>query len=582
MLTPVFECSQEGGFVIVRLFLSAICKVMDAAFDINDDQFTFYCSPYYLRLRFDQCLQEGKGERATYDLESNVLTVYLPKAKPSEEFTKLDNPAYLIATEKQRRELIRVVGGDAAADPTAVEEMEETEYVQSLQDAGGEPLWKQKPSLTALGEEGSAECGYGFANAFSGLFSKLDPDVVREVVGFRENPEDTTRQERHQLRVATETNDFDEEALLIAFEDTEGEVAQVLRYVPAHISDFSRALQGFNASPKTNAAAPVVYASIPDAGAQPSRLNDALEEEETTLVGSTEDGRPVMVWHGNVEEFTKPLIEEVDAASNEPPCVDLRTNDAAADASSSLPSQPPAAVRASLQRTRLAIPKERPVLRFTREESEVLQRLKVPRLLFPPSPSEVEALTVDILFSEAYDDLVTEGAGCSESLWNLVQLSPALSYLDPADNIYDACVAFARRALIYPIYRHCALLQRVWAVVGTRLLLGKAYTLRALLRVRTILSHAEHKHLLSTIFLDPLIAYWMNTPDADARLLRVSLEIHQHVSRTEPVTLSLSHRPGVSALHTMLDSEKKTLWPLTLLYFGLPLTDDEEETLAVE
>ncbi|KPA85031.1 hypothetical protein ABB37_01454 [Leptomonas pyrrhocoris] len=586
MLTPVFECSQENGFVVVRLFLSAICKVMDAAFDINDNQFTFYCSPYYLRLRFDQCLQEGRGERAAYDLESNVLIVHLPKANPSEEFTKLDNPAYLIATEKQRKELIRVLDGDAAAEHIAGEEVEETEYVQSLQDAGSESSLKQQQqrhTLDVLGQEGSAECGYGFANAFSGLFSKLDSDVVREVVSLRASPEETTRQERHLLRVADETNDFDEDALLIAFEDEEGEVAQALRYVPAHISDFRNALQGTSSSPNTAAAAPVVYVSIPGAGTQPSRFSDALEEDEATLVGGGggEDGKPVTVWHGNIADFKKPLIEEIDAASSEAPCVDLRTKEAAADAPSSLlsPSQPSAAVRAALQRTRLAIPKVRPGLRFTPDENAVLQRLAMPRLLFPPAPSEVEALTVDVLFSEAYDDLVTEGAGCSESLWNLVQLSPALSYLDPADNVYDACVAFARRALIYPLYRHCALLQRVWAIVGTRLLLGKAYTVRALLRVRTILSHAEHKHLLSTIFLDPLIAYWMNTPDADERLMRVSLEIHQHVSRTEPITVSLSHRPGVSALHTMLDSEKKTLNPLTLLYFGLPLTDDEEEVL---
>lgn len=595
MLTPVFECSQENSFVIVRLFLSAICKVMDAAFDINGHQFTFYCSPYYLRLRFDQCLQEGKGERATYDLESNVLTVYLPKAIPTEAFTKLDNPAYLIATDKQRAELIHVLGsssssggGDGSAvtttnEQTGAEELEETEYVQTLQDAGSEPARvSEGHSLDMLGQEGSAECGYGFANAFSGLFRQLDPDMVQEVVGFHQNPETTTRQERRQLRIADETNDFDEDALLIAFEDAEGELARVLRYVPAHIADFRKAVQG--PTPSTAAAA-VVYASIPDATAQQPRVDDALEEEEMTLVGGGAEDKPVTVWHGNVADFKKPLIEEVDAATG-PAAeveVDLRAQPAqvaqASAAVATVASSPSAAVKRALQRTRLAIPKERPVLHFTRDENEILQRVKMPRLLFPPAPTEVEALTVDLLFSEAYDDLVTEGAGCSESLWNLVQLSPALSYLDPADTVYDTCVAFARRALIYPIYRHCALLQRVWAVVGTRLLLGKAYTLRALLRVRTILSHAEHKHLLSTIFLDPLIAYWMNAPDADERLMRVALEIHQHLSRTEPVAVAASHRPGVSALHTILDAEKRTLNPLTLLYFGLPLTDEKEEGL---
>ncbi|CAJ1991939.1 SHQ1 [Leishmania donovani] len=572
MITPVFECSQEGGFVVIRLVLSAICKVTNAVFDIHETQFTFYCSPYYLRLRFDQCLQEGKGERATYDLEANVLTVYLPKANPAEVFTKLDNPAYLIATEKQRASLIQVLSvANSSDDATGVgEELEETEYIQSLPDATAIGSAADRSESLAP----AAQCSYGFANAFSGLFQKLDADVVREVVSLRDNPECTTREERRRLRLAAEMTDFDVDALLFAFEDSDGEVAQVLRYVPAHIRDFENALHGNAAgSGEEQASLSVMFASIPELGAGRA---DPLEEEETTLLPG-DDARPVTVWSGNVADFKKPLIEELN------PAVDDEREPTASEAAAAAPAASvsfQAAANAAAPpgpRTRLAIPRVCPSLKFTREETEVLMRVKLPRLLFPPSPAEVEALTADLLFSEAYDDLVTEGSGCSESLWNLTQLSPALSYLDPADTLYDACVAFARRALVYPLYRHCALLQRVWAVVGTRLLLGRNYTIRALLRMRIILSHAEHKHLLSTIYLDPLIAYWMHVSEADERLIRMALEIHQHVSRTEPMTVSAASTRGASALQSMLvDAKKVTLYPLTLVHLGLPLSEEEE------
>ncbi|KAG5496443.1 hypothetical protein JKF63_02745 [Porcisia hertigi] len=579
MITPVFECTQENGFVVVRLFLSAICKVMSAIFDINETQFTFHCTPYYLRLRFDQHLQEGKGERATYDLEANVLTVYLPKANATEIFTKLDNPAYLIATEKQRASLVQVLG-DVNSSHTVThggDEMEELEYVQSLPDA----IITGDTVVPGDGVDSGGQCSYGFANAFSGLFQKLDADVVHEVVDLHDNPDRTTREERRQLRLAAEMNDFDEDALLFAFEDTEGEVAQVLRYVPVHIKDFQNALQG-NSAESGRALSSAVFASIPEVGACPVHRPDAdavEEEEETTLLGGA-DGRPVTVWCGNVADFKKPLIEEVQLTGGEGDVASLAGIAADAAATSMGSQTAPEIASPSLPRTRLAIPRLRPSLKFTREETEVLMRLKLPRLLFPPSPTELEALTSDLLFSEAYDDLVTEGGGCSESLWNISKLSPTLSYLDPPDTVYDACVAFARRALVYPLYRHCALLQRVWAVVGTRLLLGRNYTVRGLLRIRMILSHAEHKHLLSTIYLDPLIAYWMHVPDADERLMRVALEIHQHVSRTEPMTVTKS---GGSGLRSMLVSTSKvTLNPLTLVYLGLPLSEQREDVCCEE
>lgn len=583
MLTPVFSCSQDDKFVVVRIILSALCKVMDAAFDLNGTQFTFYASPYYLRLRFLQEIAEGRGERATYDLEANVMTVYLPKAVQKEVFEQLDNPSFLIATEKQRSQLVSVLssspsggqggdreaasdenqsGGDALGEP-------ETEYVQTLQSCDS----------AAAVHGGAAEedtekpdpC-YGLSGAYSGLFSRLDADVVHEILQLPINPDLSTPELRRRLRLEAEQSDFNEDAVLCSFDDEDGEVERLLQYVPQHVKDLQSALGRSHAK---------VYASAPAYTAVQHEANDAHEEEATTLLGLPGDNEPVTVWGGNVAAFERPPIIEVVSM---PTAAEDGAEQGRPNLSSGLspfPPIPPSSTPGSArQPPSLAIPTHRPTLCYTREESEVLQRLKLPRYLFPPSALAVDALTTDLLLAEAYDDLVTEGGGCSETLWNITQLSPALSYLDAPDTVYDACVAFARRVLVYPLHRHFAVVSRALAVVGARLLLGKAYTIRALLRLRCILSHAEHKHVLCTLYLDPLIGYWMNLKNAEERLVAVALEIHQHVSRTAPEPVKTRSTGVTSSLlrvsHWPLQ-QTAVLNPLTLLFLGLPFDAEQCE-----
>lgn len=531
-MTPIFVCEQDESFVIVSITLSALCKVTKAAFSILDHQFTFHCAPYYLRLKFDQRIAEGRGERATYAIETHVLTVYIPKECRGEAFTQLDNPAYLIATDRERRQLVRVVG---AADADGEEE--ETEFCQQL------------PS-----HRGAVEgCGdYGFAGGFSGVFNALDPDVVADVLDLPKNPDETTTEERRQLRLQAENTEFDEDAVLLSFEDAEGEVRRLMQYVPLHRMEYTAALDAEGVC----YTAPSQFMSTvaaPSVASSSVAKNDegVLEEEDAVLPLSS---GVVDVWAGNVAEFKRPLVEEVPPQS-EPTAADMGTPLEVTAGGAFLQSPV----------VSLAIPKQRPCASFSLEERGVLMNIKAPRLLFPPNAPVVDALTLDILFAEAYDDIVTEGSGCSESLWNVCKLSPALSWLDPADNVYDACVFFARRALVYPLHRNFALILRVFSCVGTRLLLGKSYVIKALLRVRAICAHAEHRHVLVTLFLNPLISHWMGAQDADARLLRLALELHSHVTRVAPETET------ISAASPLLVHDRRQLLPLNVMNLGLPI-----------
>ncbi|ESL06607.1 hypothetical protein TRSC58_05716 [Trypanosoma rangeli SC58] len=538
MLTPIFVCDQDESFVIVSITLSALCKVTTAIFSILGHQFAFHCAPYYLRLKFDQRIVEGRNERATYAVETNVLTVYLPKEHHSEVFTQLDNPAYLIATDKERQQMLQLVGGSDVQreDPAALDE-DETEFRQQLSSARG----------TAEG------CGdYGFAGTFSGLFASVDDGIAAEVLDLPRNPDDTTPAERRQLRLEAEEHAFDEDALLLSFEDVEGEIMRLLQYVPRHRADYVAALDVEGVRYTVSSTPVGGDANTPGtttaAAAGDCLDRGVLEEEDVVLPIFT---GVVDVWAGNIGVFKRPLVEEV-------PQPALSDMEGPIEITTATGLAPPAGS--------LAIPQQRPRVSFSFEEQAVLMNIKAPRLLFPPAAHVVDALTVDILFSEAYDDIVTEGTGCSESLWNVCKLSPALSWLDPAENVYDACVFFARRALIYPLHRNFALIQRVFSSVGVRLLLGKTYVVKALLRVRDILAHAEHRHVLVTLFLSPLIGYWLGVQDADERLLRLALELHAHVTRAEP------EMETAASTSSLLVQQKRRLLPLGLLSLGLPIS----------
>lgn len=545
MLTPAFSCSQNEHFVIVVIHLSILCKITDAVFDINGQQFTFYCKPFYLRLRFHQMLREGAGERATFDLEKQELTVYLPKLQANQHFESLDNTQYLTATDKQRQRmnLITEIKSEEV-DDTGESEDEDTEFIQA-----------QEVCTSSCVEDGSASACYGFGNSFSGVFSRLDADLVREILCLH-NPDHTTTSERRRLRLEQEQQDFDLGGLLFSLEDEDGEVRRLLQYVPQHIRDFQHSI---HSGPEPDAIA-VPCDSLNDPVSTVAG-GDAFEEDEEKPVATKQVEE---VWHGNVLDFQRPEAE-VDAVQDKP-VVELPLNDT-----------PPLARVAS---PNLAVPKVKPTIRYTKEELDVIMRVQLPALMSAPSLTHVISLTADLLFSEAYDDLFSEGTGCCESVWNICQLSPSLSYLDSPDSLYEACVYFARRVLIYPLHRHPDLFSRIFALVGTRMLLGRQYVVRALLRIRSILSHSEHRHVLCSIFVDPLLAFWINKTDADQILEQAANELHQHATRTQnQIVKKISPTSTCRMLDIkdkQYDSSKTVLLkPLTLYNLDLPIAVEE-------
>lgn len=78
MITPVFEITQEENFIILRLRVPHL-KVSSFDFYIEEDTFKFSGKPYFLRLIFPSPLIEDGSETASYNIDTGILTLNLPK-----------------------------------------------------------------------------------------------------------------------------------------------------------------------------------------------------------------------------------------------------------------------------------------------------------------------------------------------------------------------------------------------------------------------------------------------------------------------------------------------------------------------
>jgi protein SHQ1 len=102
-----------------------------------------------------------------------------------------------------------------------------------------------------------------------------------------------------------------------------------------------------------------------------------------------------------------------------------------------------------------------------------------------------------LLFAILYDKLTTLGTPTSESTWTISRLSPSLSSLSPVylppQNIPSSQypplkqikIAFFRRVLTYPLYRHLPLAENLWNLVA-QCIASKRAVLRILLDTREI------------------------------------------------------------------------------------------------
>eukprot|EP01049_Picozoa_sp_SAG25_P013172 SAG25_NODE_1965_length_2086_cov_0.904378_2_plen_399_part_00 len=101
---------------------------------------------------------------------------------------------------------------------------------------------------------------------------------------------------------------------------------------------------------------------------------------------------------------------------------------------------------------------------FTEAENKVL--LELPRKEYLLSGAEERSVwlgLLDLLLAYIYDHRTTMGDATVESGWTIATLAPTLIWFEKHESVADVCASFARRALVYPLYRNWRLVLQILA-----------------------------------------------------------------------------------------------------------------------
>ena len=105
--------------------------------------------------------------------------------------------------------------------------------------------------------------------------------------------------------------------------------------------------------------------------------------------------------------------------------------------------------------------------------------------------------------------------GNVESGWAIAKLSASLSWFDTQDSVENAVYTSVRRALAFPLYRSWDLACKVVEDVRIILSLGRLSVLRALLKIRRILSKGE-RYILNNLYIDDYLCWLQALSDESA------------------------------------------------------------------
>ena len=203
MITPIFSVKQDDATITITMRTPYV-KADELEIDISGNSFKCHVRPYYLSLTFKQTLQEG-GEKARWDVDSNEMTVVIPKATPGEHFDNLDMLTQLLTQPK--RSAARPVGA------SGIEVIEEplTAAGEEESEEEGDFDWEipqKMPELDAA-EDLLNRSKYGFNDRHEGVFASRQ-EYETDIIDLR-NADTVPASKRTALRTAQEDEKFVDE-----------------------------------------------------------------------------------------------------------------------------------------------------------------------------------------------------------------------------------------------------------------------------------------------------------------------------------------------------------------------------------
>lgn len=214
MLTPNFELDQTDDYLIIKIKVR-FANVNETEIDVNDSEFIFYSSPYYLRLHLPGEVAETDSSSGSYDWDSNVFTFKLNKVNPGEHFPDL-NLINRFLTPKKTSHTIN----------PSIEVLNEASESNNDDNDNIDCNFLQEPEP----EENIISTKYGFANQIQNAFNSYNEEFF-EIIEIK-NPDDLNFDQRKSLQEAKELADFCDDHYLADLMIEPDELQSILNFKP--------------------------------------------------------------------------------------------------------------------------------------------------------------------------------------------------------------------------------------------------------------------------------------------------------------------------------------------------------------
>lgn len=511
-VTPHFAVTQDDTAVVVTIKVPHV-RVSEVEVLLEGVDFSFYCKPYLLNLRFEGALQQDDSCKAQYlpDVDDGTIVATLPKLNHGEVFPDLDlQTALLRPMSGYVGEAVRQPSAAAAPSIEVLSSESAEGYDEPCGDGDGTAAAMAALALggaaaTSDGEGGGAVTDeldtdillvrpkYGFNRRYSGFFTDLRDDLHGTMQ--LHDPEGVSERKRDELCRSAEAVAFDADRYHADeyYADEDPIFIESMTFRAHWETDHAGSKEPF-ATPAV--ATMMAVASPSEVDDSQAATPDAAEpyvavEQRASGMGSGNGGSGEDGGGGGGGE---PGLSELSSGSG-------------------------TAVAGAF---------------WTEAETEQMRQFRNKEFLI--SPAELPAIwggLVSILVGYVYDNRTTCGDTSVESPWTICTLSATLSWLQDFTGVGPALVSGVRRCLVYPYIRNWALATKVAQDVCCIFGNGRRCILRCLLQVHAVLAGSE-MYLLNKLFIQDYIVWIQTVPEALVQQAAAALDgVFSSISRAD-------------------------------------------------
>ncbi len=220
-IVPKFHLAQDEKFVYVHINVPYV-RVSSAEMICDGRDFSFFCKPYLLKLKFPHDLDGSDEEvcRATYDASVNngTLIAHLPKVETGLHFPDLDLTTTLLQMRISSTSAVAKATAGVSSKmktPPSIEVLSSSASATDVQGEGGEGDEGDKAEFDLNLEFSKDEdplymsdtVYYGFNRKYSHVFRRFQEEFI-EMLELQ-GPDEVSERHRRPMRVKTENMLFD-------------------------------------------------------------------------------------------------------------------------------------------------------------------------------------------------------------------------------------------------------------------------------------------------------------------------------------------------------------------------------------